>query len=271
VGVAVVLVAGVTATSAGAIVKRSGGISYAYKRTDVEAGFQTVKMRCPRRTHVVGGGEANGFTFNGLTLHHTYPIDGRDRGKKPDDGWATAVNAAGPNSFEPYAICIKRRVTYVKRQLGADSSAQTNHVIPCPQGLHIVMGGHRGPQELLDASGFPSSEGWAFFVDNTTNSPQVFTGFATCVRFGVSKVTVSDNSFEAGQGFVEAPCPTGRHVVGGGFSSSFNYGDAHTNSTFPAAAVDPTRDIGRLWSVWVDNFSGTGSVSALAVCSRSLP
>jgi hypothetical protein len=268
--VVLAVIAGASGSPAGAIVKRSGGVTYAYKRTSVDAGFNKVKVRCPRGTHVVGGGEANGFTFNGLALHHSYPIDGHDRGRKPDDGWETVVNAAGSNSFEPYAICVERRVTYVKRTLAADSLDQTNHVIGCPNGLRVVMGGHRGSNQLSMNSGFATGEGWALFIENSTNGPLTFKGFATCVRFGISREIEPDNSFEAGQGFVEAPCPPGRHVVGGGLSNGFGYGQARVNSSFPASALDPTREIGRHWSAWVDNFAGTGSVTAQAVCAGSL-
>jgi hypothetical protein len=271
VAIAASVLAVLAPASVGALTKRSGGITYAYKRANVNGGIEKIKVHCPRDMHVVGGGEANGLTYNQLTLHHSYPIDGRDRRRTPDDGWESMVSSAGPSTFEPYAICIKRRVRYSKQTLAANSFGVTNQVVPCPGRLNLVMGGTRGSQELRANSGFNHPEGWALFIENQLNQPLPFTGFATCVRFGVSLASATNNAFPPGQGFLQASCPPGRHVVGGGLSSGFGFGESHINSTFPARALDPTDQIGRHWSVFVDNLTAAnGSVTAQAVCSRSL-
>lgn len=57
---------------------------------DVGPGLNGVSLRatCPRRTQVISGGVqlAGNFTNDEVHIVWSFPFDGRDRGKSPDDG-----------------------------------------------------------------------------------------------------------------------------------------------------------------------------------------
>ena len=120
-----VLALAVAASGAAGSVKRAGGIAYVTKSFERDAGYAKLKAGCPRDTHVLSGGEDNNASFNAARLHHSYPIDGRDKRKKPDDGWGVALTSTGDYTFRVYAICADRKVKYVKRSLAANAMAQT--------------------------------------------------------------------------------------------------------------------------------------------------
>ena len=71
-----------------------------------QAGFKTAE--CPAKCHVIGGGALlDGGPLTNL-LNSSYPTDGDDRDKVPDDGW-TAVgknDGAGPEKLKVFAICL---------------------------------------------------------------------------------------------------------------------------------------------------------------------
>ena len=266
--VAVLALAVATSGAAGSV-KRAGGVAYVTKSFERDAGYAKLKASCPRGTQVLSGGEDNNASFNAARLHHSYPVDGPDKRKKPDDGWGVALTSTGDYTFRVYALCADRKVKYVKRTLGANALGQTNQVVGCPGDLRVVGGGHRGSQSLTANSGFVSGAEWAFFVDNHENAPLPFSGFATCVRFPTEVVSESDPDTPFGtQTFVEAECPAGRFVVGGGSSNGGSYDQVGLNATFPGGFAGPPA---RTWSVWTDNRAGAElPVTAQAVCAPAL-
>jgi hypothetical protein len=77
---------------------------------DTPSPFTTAKAtaRCPKGRHVTGGGALiSGPVFEAYVLS-SYPVDGKDRDKAPDDGWrAAAVNADGSSkTLTTHAICL---------------------------------------------------------------------------------------------------------------------------------------------------------------------
>src|SRR3712207_5500812 len=69
-------------------ITRAGKFSYV-ERTISVAGKSQSKLLvawCPRRTYVYGGGIQR--LFHDGVVNASFPIDNKDRGKAPDDGWA---------------------------------------------------------------------------------------------------------------------------------------------------------------------------------------
>ena len=68
----------------------------------------TVKVPCTPDQHVVGGGERLTGTQSTGRLIGSFPYDGPDKGKIPDDGWQTKVYnlGGGPKQLTGFAICI---------------------------------------------------------------------------------------------------------------------------------------------------------------------
>lgn len=82
----------------------------------VEAGgAAAVKVSCPAGTQVSGGGgfiEADEFQSY---LNSSYPIDGGDRGSRPDDGWKVRVrnSPAGSGKATVEARCVQFDPSYL--------------------------------------------------------------------------------------------------------------------------------------------------------------
>jgi hypothetical protein len=91
----------------GGVFQDSGKYQYGVKVKDTPPGdSQThVKLKCPRRTRVIGGG--GGGSSGDPTeqsINFTGPFDNRDRGRAPDDGWITFVNNQGLEGNEAIVV-----------------------------------------------------------------------------------------------------------------------------------------------------------------------
>jgi hypothetical protein len=82
-------------------VQSVGGLKYVTTKSNGAQGF-VGEAHCPRGTHVLGGGVHTDFVS--YDVDESYPIDGGDPDKIPDDGWAATLNdSAGVKHV--YAIC----------------------------------------------------------------------------------------------------------------------------------------------------------------------
>jgi hypothetical protein len=88
---------------------------YGFKARNTPAGDSqtSVRLRCPRRTKVIGGG-GGGFSNDPReqAINFIGPFDSGDRGRKPEDGWRVFVNNVGlegGEGIEVSAICLKKR------------------------------------------------------------------------------------------------------------------------------------------------------------------
>jgi hypothetical protein len=72
--------------------------------------FSTAKAtaRCPKSRHVTGGGALISGQILEAYVLASYPIDGKDKDKAPDDGWrARAVNTDGSSkTLTAHAACL---------------------------------------------------------------------------------------------------------------------------------------------------------------------
>ena len=82
-------------------------------RADRPLGASFVSLTCPgRKWHVTGGGVGpNDNRPEQGFIHSTFPIDGSDKGRVPDDGWkvVTSSDNVVPKKFTAYAICAGRQ------------------------------------------------------------------------------------------------------------------------------------------------------------------
>jgi hypothetical protein len=115
---------------------------------------RTVAARCPDGTHVsAGGGYAAGTpgapaTAEGSYLNSSFPFDGPDAGKAPDDGWKVRIyniSDAPRLVINAVATCVTERPRYVT----ADPAAMPpgyellSTAAACPDSRHISAGGLR--------------------------------------------------------------------------------------------------------------------------------
>jgi hypothetical protein len=63
---------------------------------------------CPAGTHVTGGGVEITGTDDGIEVADSFPVDGGDTGRVPDNGWRGTVNndnTGGTRQMQAFAIC----------------------------------------------------------------------------------------------------------------------------------------------------------------------
>lgn len=150
------------------------------------------------------GGErwhlASGSAFiatSGSWTQSSYPADGDDEDRTPDDVWTGRVydSIGGIGGFSMYAVCVKGTdLRYAKRSpvtIAAGSSSERN--VPCRNDEHVVGGGARlsGPadQGRLVASvpyddgdaDLAPDDGWQVRADNLSASDEELKAFAICL------------------------------------------------------------------------------------------
>ena len=102
-----------------------------------------LSAECDANRHVIGGGALISGALSAARLNSSYPIDSKDQGKKPDDGWrARGVNLASSNlDFEVFAICANRLPAYKKTKLSLGPSGTSGNSVFCPPGKVVLSGG----------------------------------------------------------------------------------------------------------------------------------
>jgi hypothetical protein len=265
IGVAAALVmTGAFAAAAAASVTHSGGITYVEKsHPNQQNGNERLHANCPDGTHVLGGGAQNFAGFGGASIQHSYPIDGSDANKKPDDGWEVALFTGEPSvDWTIFATCAKRHLTYVTKSFKADPMALTNRVVPCPAHQNIVGGGEKASFKIGQNSAFPITGQWAIFEDSFESSKVPFKGYAICAGFKTAIRTGSTTVPNGQYGGLSEGCGLDEFVAAGGTSN----GGAHASASVKFSYPDNT-----VWASATNNFSGSSmSVSVEAVCVKHL-
>jgi len=80
----------------------AGKLRYPYKAAVLFAGVSTLKVRCPGKSRVLGGG----FSRFPTDLLASEPFDAKDKGKAPDDGWRVRMRSLSPIAGFAYAFCL---------------------------------------------------------------------------------------------------------------------------------------------------------------------
>src|SRR5262245_9423102 len=217
------LVAGLAAGSAAAgPIVTVDTIRYVRHGFQTEPGqaYMTVKAMCPRGTHVTGGGVSDGADFGQLTIVHTYPVDGPDRGKAPDDGWAVLLQNLddGSHAGKVQAICTEHAVRYSTQSFQVGAGAQTEFDVSCPQDTFVLGGGTRGPRQVLENSLFPvDNVGWGAYLENHSGVEKTFKETAVCSEIVTTVVQSSSDPIDPlSQAIRTATCPDTLNVYGGG-------------------------------------------------------
>jgi hypothetical protein len=254
-----------SAAPAGASVTHAGGITYVEKsHTDQPHGDKRFHANCPDGTHVLGGGAYHQSSFGGGGIQHSYPIDGNDADRKPDDGWEVgAFLGLDHEDWTVYATCAKRHVTYVTKSYKADPNSLTQRTVPCPGSQHIVGGGEKSSFKIGQNSAYPISGRWVIYEDSFESKKIPFKGYAICAGFNTT-IEEGNQSVPSGQyGGLGQGCPVDRFVAAGGTANSGGHAQASVKFSYP--------DTPGLWSSATSNFSGGPmNVAVDAVCVKHL-
>lgn len=195
----------------------------------------SLRVTCPRRTQVISGGVqlAGGFTNDEVHIVGSFPFDGRDRGKSPDDGWIGRVNnySGKELSMRTYAICTRGLDHEYKSgsNLLSASVASVEFRAFCDEGDEVVGGGasisgrsalfhmaYSTPADDVDAD-LLRNDGWEVSITNRSGVEQIAKIFVICTTTNLSHRSVTDAAPVTGNFAVLASaCAADRILVGGG-------------------------------------------------------
>jgi hypothetical protein len=181
-----------------AICRRGVGLRYLHAQlpATLEGGVRSASLDCGGGGyHVVSGGAASGPS--GTFLNSSYPYDGDDRNRAPDDGWAMTLFDPVGGIDDVYAICKRgKKIDYVKRvrrkvKAGEFAAAR----VRCDKRLHAVGGGLRltgdgdeahavstSPIDRLKERGLAPDDGWRSVGFNASGSAKKLVAHAICIR-----------------------------------------------------------------------------------------
>lgn len=262
----------VVAAGASAAVVSSGGLKYVTKSFSLVPGKpRTHEAPCPKRNHVLGGGHYNSGGFGEAIGLHSYPYDGDDRNKQPDDGWAAMQRAFGEaQPAQVYAICARVTPDYAKKtETVPPDAAEDRVLVKCPLNtLDVTSGGSRGPASVRGLSGlFLGVNQWQQGVANHGTTAREVTVFAICstldVDAGQAQVVAEDGK----QTFAQAQCPAeAPHVVGGALSTNYT-GTIMGNTAVAATLPHQFTTAFDGWRVWLDNYNAIDmNLHVAAIC-----
>ena len=209
-------------SAAGATVTSSGGFKYVTKDFTLQPGkARTKRAECPNGTHVLSGGHYNSGGFGDVIGAHSYPYDGDDRDKKPDDGWRAQLRGIGvPVAASVHAICTGRVFPeYAKRTDSVLPDGEEDlTAVPCdPSFLDETGGGSRGPALVREVEGYPGGDDWTVGLANHGGTAEDVTVYAVCAplpqnTFGENTPVLAP---EDQQTLTEGTCPPSRRTLSG--------------------------------------------------------
>jgi hypothetical protein len=138
-------------------------------------------------------------------------------------------------------------------------------LVPCPTGTVVTGGGYFYGSTLgveVDISA-PRSTGWYVHAINTDSQAQSITAYAVCAQTPAQQIVTAQFNLAPGSATaVNAPCPTGKTIVGGGYW--------HDGSVGVAVTVSVPNPSQHVWHVEVVNsFSQPRTLLAYAVCTQT--
>ena len=278
--VAILALAGSAVVPADAAVVERGGWRYVTKSYgNTQPGNKTLTAKCPRGTHVYGGGHYNNKSFGSLTAHHSFPWDGADRGNKPDDGWRTRVTIAEALVPSAYAVCAKPMPTYLEQDFLASVVLQRMEIaMVCPPETGAaISGGTDGPPTVREVESSHANlfTQWDLAVENLAAEDTVATEFTICsddVTISIS--SSSDSAAAQTQEGDTTDCGTfTAYPIGGGQENGgAAKGDIVAAASRPINFASVTPRIPGGWQTFVDNHHATSAIGFTTdvVCAAKL-
>ena len=198
--------------------------------------------RCPRGTHVYGGGTTNQHSFGRGAIVASMPVDLGDSGRVPDDGWGVRYDnfAAGPVNAVVTAVCGRAAPRYRSASAQVGAGRYEGHRLRCPRATYAWGGGaiNRAPYQSSTLSEtYPDgTRAWASTLANLSGAPHRVTVFAICGTRQPRYVRDSTTLIPQASGLWDADCPNQRfHLISGGASNS-SPGTVLLNTLNPADA-----------------------------------
>ena len=207
----------------------AGKFRYVQRTFWVDAELQSTLQiaRCPRRTHVYGGGTTNEQEFGRGGIIASIPVDLRDRGVVPDDGWAVRYDNYSPTPISAVVTAVCGRAAPTYRSVATQVPAQRSKTLTarCPRGTSVWGGGAiiRGPYNTtLLSQTFPKgARAWTSTLANYSAAARRGTIHAICGRRRPRVMRESTTVIPDGSTLSDADCPNQRfHLISGGASNT---------------------------------------------------
>jgi len=187
---------------------------------------------------------------------------------------AATTKAGAPNPTVNGATMPKGYIVVSSAPVDNPSGAQTFADVGCPAGTVVLGGGVYTPSVDLTVNinaSYPSSDtGWATYVNNYGLNDDTITAWAACANQpkDYSIVTSAGVDNPAGtEGFVNAACPSGAKVLGGGAFNSSVFTSVDINSSWPT--LKGPHHVPYTWASYNNNNSGAdNTMTAFAVCGK---
>lgn len=147
---------------------------------------------CSSKRHVYGGGVRSDNPSD-TYLASSYPVDGPDRDKKPDDGWRGSIDGADSTTTSEIrvtAACGRKLPAYKSATVEIDGGGLLTEIVICPASkINVISGGAKLPGAFgvgRTSASYPLMSGteydsWDAEAYNTALSPAKMTTFAVCV------------------------------------------------------------------------------------------
>ncbi len=267
--VVALIAAGAAAAPAHGSIGTAHGYKYPAKSFQISPGkVKTFKVMCPDGLHVYGGGQNNSGSFNKIAQLQGFPIDGKDRDKKPDDGYAVilANRTTDPMSLTVTASCGKPKANYpyVKSTMFPNGASQEVDA-DCTKvnNTSLVGGGVQGPRGVVQEDGGPDGVGnnphYYAYMENTSGKKKTAKVYAICAKIDTQYTSNSAQIFGMTEAFATAECPAGTAVLDGGMGST---GGVSLNASFHDGAYDS-------WTVLGDNLTNSQRmIVSFATCGK---
>jgi hypothetical protein len=130
-----------------------------------------VTATCPGKRHLYGGGVDAGPGYSGR-IASSFPIDSKDPGNAPDDGWKSKVDNTKPSGrlgVTGWATCGRVATAYRSAEFTVSGGNRGGGTVTCPGELHVVGGGHRvggGFGATATSTSIPfDTTGWTAAID----------------------------------------------------------------------------------------------------------
>ena len=258
------------------------GLDYVVKKADNGPGAQTSIIRdCPSGTHASGGGVLGKGAYDQQQINSIELYDGDDANDEQDDGWIVLMDnqAAEEVPVKVHVVCSSKEHTYAEGNSVAVSSGQTQTAtLTCGDG-HAIAGGMKAgggidQQNLVRShpidSGDLDSEpddGWQVTSHNVSVGQRSFRVQIVCAKGDYEYVSKAKGIDADQRGTVQARCPGGSHVVGGGANATGTLSGLHLQSTYPRDLGDKGKVPDDAWQVRADDLDiGGRTVTAHAIC-----
>jgi hypothetical protein len=151
-------------------------------------------------------------------------------------------------------------VDQIYEQISLSAGSTDSTTVTCPAGSVVTSGGYAASSGVRVWHSTKNGNGWRVFATNTAGSSKLLNVYATCLANsgGTTDIQLAQENIAANtQTNIEAPCPGGTIVTGGGWVIGSDDDVEIYNST----------KNGNGWQIYVNNTGGgTPLINAYAIC-----